>query len=614
MTDLSPSPKFRATVQGTGIPLVGGQLFTYAAGASPTPPNYQATYKDSAGTANTNPVILDSNGECDLWLSDLVYKYVLKNSIGNTVWTVDNITTASGSVSVAINALFIDTWAAISTVTPSAAGQLFTLKQHTSGGLGGGTLMAFAGSVTDDGGTRKNCLGGFYLKRTDCVEIPPEAFGAIGDGLTDDLVALQKYCDHLLLNNSSANFSARNYYISASLVIAGAFRTFLLRGVGTGNSQTASSGGSCIVTNGNYNAITAYFNTFANENISVQGLGLYNIAQNPLSGGAAIKIIRGASNSRYISGFKFTDTFASGYGAMFSFQGMNTADANLNFFGNIRMEGVNAQGCGIGLLQSNCTLNLLTMIDTLFFSCPYGGIKLERDGDVGGGNGKGSAIVASLFKCHMEGVGGMFRTQTASTIDAALNTIRSSISLYDFTHESSGATIGPVAGDPYQLGTDTDVFVYGTAVRGLSYGENAYPVIKSGCTITSGTPFVCIINAGGTILTPATVNAPTISQTIANGGNYTFTVTHTDARGYLIASRLLFANGQAGYLEVMHDGIDSGVRTNTVKSSRIGVGITVTYPAGAGTSVANINVANATGFGLVVKYTCENYSSSTITQ
>lgn len=80
----------------------------------------------------------------------------------------------------------VETWAAISTITPNAAGQVFTLKQHTSGGLGGGTLMAFVGSVTDDGGTQKNCLGGFYLKRINYAFVTTEMFGAIGDGVADD--------------------------------------------------------------------------------------------------------------------------------------------------------------------------------------------------------------------------------------------------------------------------------------------------------------------------------------------------------------------------------------------------------------------------------------------
>lgn len=84
-----------------------------------------------------------------------------------------------------ITAQTVETWASIATVTPTAAGQLFALAQHTSGGLGGGTLMAFVGSVTDDGGTQKNCLGGYFLKRI-YGALSFYDFGAQADGSTDD--------------------------------------------------------------------------------------------------------------------------------------------------------------------------------------------------------------------------------------------------------------------------------------------------------------------------------------------------------------------------------------------------------------------------------------------
>lgn len=72
-----------------GLPLNGGQLFTYGAGTT-TP---IATYVDSTGTTtNTNPIILNSRGECNLWLlPNTGYKLVLEDSIGNTIWSVDNI-------------------------------------------------------------------------------------------------------------------------------------------------------------------------------------------------------------------------------------------------------------------------------------------------------------------------------------------------------------------------------------------------------------------------------------------------------------------------------------------------------------------------------------------
>ncbi len=71
----------------------------------------------------------------------------------------------------------IDSWASIATVLPTAAGQLFSLAQHTSPGIGGGTLMSFAGTATDNGGTQKDALGGYYLKRINYDKLKPEMFG-----------------------------------------------------------------------------------------------------------------------------------------------------------------------------------------------------------------------------------------------------------------------------------------------------------------------------------------------------------------------------------------------------------------------------------------------------
>jgi hypothetical protein len=74
-----------------GVPLSGGKLYTYAAGTV-TP---LATYTDyNAGTANTNPVILNSRGEATVWLSTAAYYFVLKDSTDTQIWTADNVAAA----------------------------------------------------------------------------------------------------------------------------------------------------------------------------------------------------------------------------------------------------------------------------------------------------------------------------------------------------------------------------------------------------------------------------------------------------------------------------------------------------------------------------------------
>jgi len=90
MAVLAPQPKAQF-FDANGSPLVGGKVYTYAAGTT-TP---LETYTDESGvTPNTNPVILDSRGECNLWFSTASsYKVVLESATGTLQWTVDNIST-----------------------------------------------------------------------------------------------------------------------------------------------------------------------------------------------------------------------------------------------------------------------------------------------------------------------------------------------------------------------------------------------------------------------------------------------------------------------------------------------------------------------------------------
>ena len=87
------SPRATFTTQ-TGQPLSGGCIYTYQGGTT-TP---QATYTDyTGGTANTNPVILDTTGSAVMWLGANSYKFTAYSaggyhcSSGSLQWTVDQI-------------------------------------------------------------------------------------------------------------------------------------------------------------------------------------------------------------------------------------------------------------------------------------------------------------------------------------------------------------------------------------------------------------------------------------------------------------------------------------------------------------------------------------------
>jgi hypothetical protein len=90
MASLTPTPK-QQIFGSDGLPLVGGKIYTYSAGTT-TP---LATYTDAgAGTANTNPIILNSLGQANIWLtSSSSYKFSVYTSADVLLYTVDNIAT-----------------------------------------------------------------------------------------------------------------------------------------------------------------------------------------------------------------------------------------------------------------------------------------------------------------------------------------------------------------------------------------------------------------------------------------------------------------------------------------------------------------------------------------
>jgi hypothetical protein len=85
-------------IDENGQPLVGGKLYSYIAGTT-TP---KATYQNyELSTANTNPIILDSKGSCDVWLAtDELYKFELYNSSDVLQWSEDNVGEAASTESV----------------------------------------------------------------------------------------------------------------------------------------------------------------------------------------------------------------------------------------------------------------------------------------------------------------------------------------------------------------------------------------------------------------------------------------------------------------------------------------------------------------------------------
>ena len=135
------SPLIKQQFNQGGIPLAGGKLFTYAAGTT----TKLATYSNPNGTPNTNPIILDANGQADVWLASGVhYKMVLAPSNDadpptNQYWSVDGVVNISGSALPIVN---------ISDFTGAdATAQLNSAVAYLAG-VGGGSILVPAGTFS----------------------------------------------------------------------------------------------------------------------------------------------------------------------------------------------------------------------------------------------------------------------------------------------------------------------------------------------------------------------------------------------------------------------------------------------------------------------------------
>jgi hypothetical protein len=130
-TYISPQPKLQF-LDNNGVPLSGGKVYTYAAGTT-TP---LTTYTDFTGnTANSNPVILDSRGECSIWLGTSSYKFKLATSTDVEVWTVDNISVLTSSA----NITFVESGTGAVTETVQAKLRLGYVYPEDFGAAGNGT-------------------------------------------------------------------------------------------------------------------------------------------------------------------------------------------------------------------------------------------------------------------------------------------------------------------------------------------------------------------------------------------------------------------------------------------------------------------------------------------
>ena len=151
MATISPTPKLQF-LDANGNPLSYGLLYTYFAGT--TVP--KTTYTTAAQTtANTNPIVLDSRGEANVWLlAGEAYKFTLQNSSGVLQYTVDQIT-AAGTMSTQNASSVAITGGTITNVTingPIAGNVIGDVTGNVTGNLTGNVIGGSVVATSYNGG------------------------------------------------------------------------------------------------------------------------------------------------------------------------------------------------------------------------------------------------------------------------------------------------------------------------------------------------------------------------------------------------------------------------------------------------------------------------------
>jgi len=190
--------------------LVGGKLYTYAAGTT-TP---QTTYTTNVGNvAHTNPIILDSAGRVpggEIWLTGIIlYKFVLHDSLDNSIGTWDNISTINAS-----NVGNTPAGNIAATDVQSALNELDTEKAALTGAAFTGAVSAttgtFSGAVSATTGTFSgrvtSTAGDMNLKAGTALSDAPAVL--TGSQLVDGLFLITPTVARILTLDSVANILA----------------------------------------------------------------------------------------------------------------------------------------------------------------------------------------------------------------------------------------------------------------------------------------------------------------------------------------------------------------------------------------------------------------------
>jgi hypothetical protein len=291
-----------------GDPLAGGFIYTYLAGTT----TQVTTYKTSAGTAHSNPIVLDSSGYfptgTQLWLdSGRSYKFVVQNSAGVTIRTIDNITPINDTIDT------VSEWVQFTASTPTYvnATRFSVVGDYTSTFQVGRRIQS-----TNTGGTIYSTISASSYSAPDTSVTLVNDSGTLDSGLS-----AVSYGIISPLNGSLSTLSGSGANATLTLKSSSTGKALVIDNTGTGDSLVVDTNAFVVDTNGK---------VVVNHSVPISALSQMEInAQGSTS--AALRLHRWASSG--------TSTRVGIYRSMSNTIGTQSAVSNGNFLGSFESGG-----------------------------------------------------------------------------------------------------------------------------------------------------------------------------------------------------------------------------------------------------------------------------------
>jgi len=225
MTSYTLSPVWGAGAQlfdNSGNVLTGGKIYTYVAGTTTPAPTYTTPI---GNVFNSNPIVADASGRLsnEIWLQvSSAYKFVLKDTNDVLIATYDNIPTipqppiVNDASSISYEQGYTVTAGAFTVGANYRIASVGTTNFIAIGAAANIVGILFTATGVGSGNGTAEYSRAVQTKLRETVSV--KDFGAVGDGVTDDTVAIQAAVDYASQSAGNVYLPPGNYILSDTIV------------------------------------------------------------------------------------------------------------------------------------------------------------------------------------------------------------------------------------------------------------------------------------------------------------------------------------------------------------------------------------------------------------